>query len=184
MAAASKKHTIFITGASSGLGLSLALAALEAGHKVIGTSRNATSAASLHPQFVSQGGIWQQLDVSSPDTTSLVSRIVEDHDVDVVVNNGAYAALGPIEAFDENELRRQFEVNVFGVMRVLWGSLEHLRQRGGGVVVNVSSVAGIDAQPGAGLYSGSKFALEGELFSCFPALSFWWLQVLGGECFT
>ena len=78
--------------------------------------------------------------------------------------------IGPLEDFGEEEVRRQFEVNVFGAVRVIWGALGYLRERGGGCVVNVSSVAGLDALPGAALYSGSKFALEGRWWYSFSFL--------------
>ena len=158
-------HTLLITGASSGLGLSLALLSLKKGHKVIAAGRSSVPPSALAPN-ANPGLTWLQLDPASLITEDTVSRVVKEHAVDVIVNNAGYSALGAVEDVSEEEVRRQFEVNVFGPVRIIRAALPWLRERGGGVVVNVSSVAGVDALPGSGLYAGSKFALEGT--SSFP----------------
>lgn len=94
--AASK--TWLITGASSGLGASLAIAALKSGHRVIGTTRNPTKAAQSYPDVERLGGKWRSLDVNVPEATKTVQDIVEEAGrVDVVVNNAGYSILGGIE---------------------------------------------------------------------------------------
>jgi NAD(P)-dependent dehydrogenase (short-subunit alcohol dehydrogenase family) len=81
--------------------------------------------------------------------------------IDVVVNNAGYGQFGLFEAASPETVRRQFDVNVFGPMAVMRAVLPHMRERGSGVIVNVSSGAGLYGLPGASLYCASKFALEG-----------------------
>ncbi|RAL13762.1 putative short chain oxidoreductase/dehydrogenase [Aspergillus homomorphus CBS 101889] len=153
--------TYLITGASSGLGRSLALAALKAGHTVLATARNPLLAAQHNPQITAQGGIWLPLDVTSPDATAHLRAALGDRAVDVVINNAGYAVLGALEDMTDSEVRAQFETNVFGVVRVLKAVLPLMRARRHGVVVNVSSSAGLDGLAACAGYAGSKFALEG-----------------------
>ena len=83
-------YTFLVTGASSGLGLNIALAALQAGHAVVATARNVQKAKSSNPVIEEKGGHWLELDVTSPDTQSIVEKTVKEHDIDVVVNNAGY----------------------------------------------------------------------------------------------
>lgn len=92
-------HTILITGASSGLGLELGLAALKAGHEVIGTGRNAEKARTSNPQFEAAGGEWVSLDVTKSDVSQVVEKLVREKGIDVLVNNAGYSLLGAGEAF-------------------------------------------------------------------------------------
>jgi hypothetical protein len=93
----SNNHTFFITGASSGLGLAIALEALRLGHKVIGTSRNIEKAQAQHPEFANTGGEWLQLDLTSPSVQEITKRKVEEANVDVLVNNAGYGIYGALE---------------------------------------------------------------------------------------
>lgn len=87
-----------VTGASSGLGLSIALAALKVGHNVIACARNPEKAAQEHPQVESLGGKWLQLDVTSLDTQTIVEGAIEEAGgIDVVVNNAGYLLPGALE---------------------------------------------------------------------------------------
>jgi len=86
-----------ITGGSSGLGLNLALAALRSGHKVIATARNPDKAKQASPEVERLGGSWLTLDVTSPDTESIVRKAIEEQDVNVLVNSAGYALLGAVE---------------------------------------------------------------------------------------
>ena len=159
------KHTFLITGANSGIGLALALTALRSSHHVIGTTRSIARAKSNAPDFESLGGTWLELEVTSPSTTEIINKTVREHNVDVVVNNAGYAAMGAFETFTEDHVRDQMEVNVMGPVRVMWGSIPVFREKRKGTIVNVSSVAGVNPLAACALYSGSKFALEG---SCAP----------------
>jgi NAD(P)-dependent dehydrogenase (short-subunit alcohol dehydrogenase family) len=90
--------TVFlITGASSGLGLELSLAALQRGHQVIGTTRNSAKARTANPEFGKLGGVWLEIDISSASCESSVRDIAEKDNVDVLVNSAGYALLGPVE---------------------------------------------------------------------------------------
>ena len=89
--------TFLITGASSGLGLQIALEALRRGHKVIGTARNVSKASRENPDLEKLGGKWFALDVTDPQTQSLVAGIVVSEGVNVLINNAGYAILGSLE---------------------------------------------------------------------------------------
>ncbi|PYI05959.1 short-chain dehydrogenase/reductase SDR [Aspergillus sclerotiicarbonarius CBS 121057] len=156
-------QTWLITGASSGLGTTIALAALRAGHKVLATARNPTKAAQENPQIEELGGVWISLDVTSHDTAKQVSDAITQAggSIDVVVNNAGYSLLGSIEDMSEAEIETQFSTNVFGPVRVLKGVLPFMRAQKSGTVVNISSSAGVDGAPSCAMYAGSKFAVEG-----------------------
>ncbi|KAB8342800.1 hypothetical protein FH972_022398 [Carpinus fangiana] len=157
-----------ITGASSGLGKSIALAALREGHSVIGTTRNPSPPAK--DEFTELGGTWLTLDVTHPDTANTVAHVAQQHNIDVVVNCAGYAQLGAVEDVSDTEFHDQFEANVHGPLRILRGVLPVLRAKRSGVVVNISSGAGFTGRPGRGPYSASKFALEGISESLFHEL--------------
>ena len=86
-----------ITGASSGLGAQIVLAALEAGHKVVATARNVAKAQESYPEVEQKGGSWLKLDVTSKDTASIVEKAVKEHAINVIVNNAGYALRGVLE---------------------------------------------------------------------------------------
>lgn len=153
-----------VTGASSGLGVAIAEAALLAGHKVIATARNPTKAAQDNPQISKLGGTWIELDVTSFNTPKKVEDAINEAGgvIDVVVNNAGYSLLGSIEDMSETEIENQFSTNVYGPVRVLKGILPFMRARKSGTIVNISSSAGIDGLPTCAMYAGTKFALEGE----------------------
>jgi NADP-dependent 3-hydroxy acid dehydrogenase YdfG len=90
-------HTFLVTGASSGLGLELVRAALEAGHKVIAASRDPLTAATKYPAVEQQGAQWLKIDVDDKDTERVVYDIVKENNVDILVNNAGYAMLGSLE---------------------------------------------------------------------------------------
>ncbi|KAJ3579048.1 hypothetical protein NPX13_g1521 [Xylaria arbuscula] len=146
---ASNARTWLITGASSGLGQSIALIALDAGHKVIGATRDVVKAQTANPGFEAKGGIWLQFDPAHPDSFRQFSRAQEEYDIDVLVNNAG-----------EQEVRDQMEVNFFGPLRLVQAILPSMRAKGRGNIVLISSGAGFIARPGRGVYSASKFAIE------------------------
>lgn len=92
-----RKRTWLITGASSGLGKSLALEALAKEHAVVGTTREVQSARETFPEFEENGGIWIPLDPGSVDVYNRAVQISENYDIDVVVNNAGYAFIGGVE---------------------------------------------------------------------------------------
>ena len=152
----------FITGVSSGFGESLADLCLQRGDKVAATFRQQEQADEFTKKAGDQG-VGIVLDVT--DVARVPGAIQEaiqalGH-LDVIVNNAGYGSLGPIEEIGEEEVQRQFDVNVFGPLRVLRAVLPHLRERRSGHILNITSIGGLRAFPGVGIYNGSKFALEG-----------------------
>ncbi|EAW08538.1 putative short chain oxidoreductase/dehydrogenase [Aspergillus clavatus NRRL 1] len=155
-------QTWLITGASSGFGTILAEAVLKAGHRVIATARDPVKAAQTHPQIESLGGVWLQLDVTRADAKQTVEDTVREQGrIDVVVNNAGYGLFGSVEDMSEEEIHQQINTNVYGPIRVIKAVLPFMRAQKSGTIVNISSIAGLQARPSVALYNASKFALEG-----------------------
>ena len=149
----------FITGISRGLGRSLAGAVLDKGDVVIGTTRDGTPPEGLSSDRLTM----LPLDVTDGDRVpSIMEAAFAEHGrLDVIVNNAGYGLLGPVEAVTREEVEHVFAVNFFGPLEVIRASLPRLREQRSGHIVNISSIAGIAPAAGSGLYSASKFALEG-----------------------
>jgi NAD(P)-dependent dehydrogenase (short-subunit alcohol dehydrogenase family) len=155
------RKTIFITGANSGFGLAIAARAVKMGHKVIGTVRSEASRQSLAEAL--PGVITTLCDVTDFDRIPDVVQQAEDEHgpVDVLVNNAGYGHEGVLEESPLEEMRRQFDVNVFGAVAVAKAFLPRFRERRRGFIVNVTSMGGMITMPGIAYYCGSKFALQG-----------------------
>jgi len=153
----------FITGTSNGMGLDLALRALEARHRVVGTVRNPDRSAENMKKVTDAGGKIIVLDLEES-RESIISKAREAEAIyghfDYVVNNAAYSLLGPLEHFSEEEIHKQYKANVFGPLWVIQALLPGLRQHKSGLIVNFSSVAGQNTNPGIGAYGSTKAALE------------------------
>lgn len=160
--------TWLITGCSSGLGLSLARTAQSNGHKVIATSRQPSRTPELVSEITQNGGEWHTLDVDSPTAASeLVSKLESaGHYIDVLVNNAGYAILGAVEQFSDEELRAQMETVYFGPSRLLRAVVPRMRERRFGVIVNVSSGAGLEGRESMGAYAAAKAAMDGMFLFC------------------
>ncbi|KAL3474523.1 NAD(P)-binding protein [Aspergillus californicus] len=156
----SKSQTWLITGASSGLGKSIALEALKSDYKVIGTTRDVEKAKTGFPEFSSKGGIWINLDPAQKDAYNRFAECAQDYNVDILVNNAGYAFIGGVEDTSETEVRDQMEVNFYGPLRAVRACLPVMRARGSGHIILISSGAGFIARPGRGTYSASKFSIE------------------------
>ncbi|PYI05573.1 NAD(P)-binding protein [Aspergillus sclerotiicarbonarius CBS 121057] len=153
--------TWLITGASSGLGKSLALEALKTGHRVVGTSRDITKAKTACPEFSAKGGIWIELDPAHKDAQDQFAKCAQEYDVDVLVNSAGYAFIGGVEDTSETEVRDQMEVNFYGPLRTVRACLPIMRAKKSGHIVLISSGAGyVNSRPGRGTYAASKFAIE------------------------
>jgi len=146
-----------VTGASSGIGLATATALSAEGHTVIGTSRNATTAPEV------PGVRMVDLDITSPASIqALVAQVIAEHGrIDVLVNNAGMGAAGAAEESTLEQDQRLFDLNVFGLMRMTKAVLPHMRQRGSGRVVNISSVLGFLPSPFMAAYAATKHAVEG-----------------------
>jgi NAD(P)-dependent dehydrogenase (short-subunit alcohol dehydrogenase family) len=153
--------TFFVTGANSGFGLAIAAAAVQAGHTVIGTVRSEASRAVLAKAVPEVHAVL--CDVTAFDRIpDVVRQAEEDHGpVDVLINNAGYGHEGILEESPIEEMRRQFDVNVFGAVAVAKAFLPRFRERRRGFIVNVTSMGGMITMPGIAYYCGSKFALQG-----------------------
>jgi NAD(P)-dependent dehydrogenase (short-subunit alcohol dehydrogenase family) len=151
----------FITGVSTGFGKHLAELALAQGDKVAATFRQQAQADEF-TQKAGANGIGLVADVADEAavTKAVADAIAKLDYLDVVVNNAGYGSMGPIEEVPEEEVQRQFDINVFGPLRVLRAVLPHLRERKSGHVINITSIGGLRTFPGVGIYNASKFALE------------------------
>jgi NAD(P)-dependent dehydrogenase (short-subunit alcohol dehydrogenase family) len=154
--------TWFITGASKGFGREWTEAALERGDRVAATSRSAEAFDDLAEKH---GDAILPLRLDVTDRAAVAEAVAKSVDhfgaLDVVVNNAGYGLFGMVEEVTEQQAREQVEVNVFGPLWVTQAVLPHLRERGRGHIIQVSSIAGVFSLPGLGIYNASKFALEG-----------------------
>lgn len=156
------KRVWLITGCSTGFGRELVKIVAQMGEIAIGTVRKQEQIAELeaiNPDLV-RGVI---LDVQKQETIDQTKNIIEKNygRLDVLVNNAGYGTLGPIEETSEEEIQRQFDVNVFGCIRMMKLALPFMRKQRSGNILNITSIAGLNGFPGVGIYNGSKFALEG-----------------------
>ncbi|MHB0882256.1 SDR family oxidoreductase [Paenibacillus sp. SEL1] len=152
--------TIFITGASTGLGKTTAVYFAEQGWNVGATMRSPEKETEL---LKYNNVLVTRMDVQQPETIhSAISEAVERFgQIDVLINNAGYGALGIFEAATEKQIRNQFDVNVFGLMRVTQALLPHFRANQRGMIVNISSQGGRITFPLTSLYHATKFAVEG-----------------------
>jgi NAD(P)-dependent dehydrogenase (short-subunit alcohol dehydrogenase family) len=151
---------VLITGSNSGFGLLSALGFARAGHEVVATMRNPSKGDALRAAIAAEGLPIEirQLDVT--DEGSVRAAIHDPLSLDVVVNNAGFEVQSAVDLVDDDLLARQLDTNVRGPMRVMRAVLPLWRTRGSGVVVNVSSIAGVVAVPFGGVYAASKHALE------------------------
>ena len=152
--------TIVITGASSGIGKATAKLFAEQGWQVAATMRKPGNETELGS--VANINLYQ-LDVTDQSSIeSAVAEILDDFEhVDVVLNNAGYGLAGPFEAASAEQIRRQFDTNVFGLMEVTRAFLPHFRANKAGLFMNVSSIGGRVTFPYISLYHSTKWAVEG-----------------------
>ncbi|MFC3502945.1 SDR family NAD(P)-dependent oxidoreductase [Micromonospora krabiensis] len=156
-------QTWFITGSSRGFGRALTTAALEAGHQVVATARTPEQLSDLVEQY-GERILPVALDVTRQEAvaTAVATAVERFGRVDVFVNNAGYANLAPIESGTEEDFRRQFETNFWGVYHVSRAAVPVLREQGGGTIIQFSSLGGrVGGSPGLGSYQAAKFAVDG-----------------------
>lgn len=158
----SSNRTMLITGVSSGFGRALAKEALTAGYRVVGTVRSEQAKQSFE-SLHSARAFGRLLDVTDFDSIDDVVNEIEANvgPLDVLVNNAGYGHEGVMEESSLAEMRRQFDVNVFGAVAVTKSVLPYMRERRRGHILNITSMGGFITMPGIAYYCGSKFALEG-----------------------
>jgi NAD(P)-dependent dehydrogenase (short-subunit alcohol dehydrogenase family) len=146
-----------VTGASSGIGKAAAVALVAAGFDVVGTSRDTSRVAPL------DGVTFVDLDVADDaSVTAAVGQVIERFgQIDVLVNNAGMGGVGAVEESSVAQAQDIFNVNVFGVLRMTKAVLPHMRARGRGRIINVSSVLGFLPAPYMAAYAASKHAIEG-----------------------
>jgi len=150
------KKVILVTGASSGLGLATAKALQAQGHTVYGTSRDLKKIKDVS---------FKPLAMDVTDDASVnaaIDQIIKaEGKIDVLINNAGNGITGPLYAMPVDIAKKQFEVNFFGVVRVSSAVLPGMIEKKQGLVINIGSLAGLFGLPYQGLYSASKFAIEG-----------------------
>lgn len=154
-----------VTGSSSGIGLETSLLLAKNGFRTFATVRNLDKANAI--RNISDKGELPihvvELDVSSDKSVNAAIDKISDESkrIDVLVNNAGYSLIGALEDLSMDEIKAQFETNLFGTIRVMKAVLPTMRKQKGGTIVNVSSMAGRVGFPLFPVYSGTKFALEG-----------------------
>ena len=151
-----------ITGCSTGFGRELAQIAAQQGDFVVGTLRQDDQVEAFD-YLVPEHTLGVKLDVTQPEQIKAgVQKALETHGrIDVLVNNAGYGSLGALEEVPDDEIRKQFEVNVFGAINMIKAVLPTMRKQRSGHILNITSIAGLQGYPGVGAYNASKFALEG-----------------------
>jgi NAD(P)-dependent dehydrogenase (short-subunit alcohol dehydrogenase family) len=154
--------TWFITGTSRGFGREWAIAALKRGDRVVGTARDPSTLDDLVGEY---GDALLPLELDVTDRSAVFGTVRRAHEhlgrLDIVVNNAGYGQFGMVEELSEQEARDQIETNLFGALWVTQAALPYLRDQGSGHFLQVSSIGGISAFPGIGMYHASKWGLEG-----------------------
>ena len=157
-------QTILVTGATSGIGRHAALHLARRGHRVIATGRNGAQLALLADEAKGLALETLELDVTSARSIAAASaevdRRTDGRGLDVLINNAGYGLWAPLELVTDDDLRKQFDTNVFGLMAVTRAFVPAMRARGQGRVLNVSSVGGRITLPFGGAYNATKYALE------------------------
>jgi len=150
----------FITGCSTGFGRELATQTLARGFRTVVTARKPEAVKAL---AVAGEALVLKLDVTKQGQIDAAINAAQEKfgGIDVLVNNAGIGYFAAIEEGEENEVRRMFEINVFGMSRMIQAVLPGMRQRRKGFIVNISSLAGLRSAPALGFYNATKFAVEG-----------------------
>ncbi len=146
-----------VTGSTSGIGLAIARALAGAGARVV--LNGFGDAGEI-------AGLCKELDATHSgadltDVAQIEAMMAEAGEIDVLVNNAGIGYFAAVEESEEDEVRKMFDVNVFGTGRMIWAVLPGMRQRRAGCIVNLSSVRGLCGFPALGYYNATKFAVEG-----------------------
>jgi len=159
-AVATTKPVWFITGCSTGFGRELAKHVLELGYRTVVTARNLSDVKDLEGMG---DALVVKLDVTDQSQVDAAIKAAEQKygGIDVLVNNAGIGYFAAVEESEEKEVRRMFEIKVFGLSRMIQAVLPGMRWRRTGLIVNVSSVAGLRSFPALGFYNATKFAVEG-----------------------
>lgn len=153
------KRTIFITGASAGLGKATARLFHAAGWQVIATMRNPDNETDL---VELSNIILLKLDVTNKqEIDNTIHQVVQQYQVDVVVNNAGYGLIGVLEAFTDEQILRQLHTNLLGTIRVSRAFTPYFREKKAGLFINISSMLGLVGYPTCSVYAATKFGMDG-----------------------
>jgi NAD(P)-dependent dehydrogenase (short-subunit alcohol dehydrogenase family) len=156
------KKTWFITGASRGFGLEITKAVLASGEKVVATVRSKAAEFNAmldhHPNLLV---VTMDVTHEAQVQESVHQAIAHFGRIDVLVNNAGYGLLAGVEEATSEEVKQNYEVNVFGSLNVIRAVLPFMREKRAGHIINISSIGGLSAYMGWGLYGSTKFAIEG-----------------------
>jgi NAD(P)-dependent dehydrogenase (short-subunit alcohol dehydrogenase family) len=151
--------TIFITGASAGLGKATAKLFQSKGWHVIATMRKPEEETEL---TTLENVTIVKLDVTNPkQIVETISKIITEKSIDVVLNNAGYGLLGPLEALSDDQILRQIDTNLLGVIRVTKAFIPYFRENKKGIFINVTSLFGLVGYPTCSVYSATKYAIDG-----------------------
>ena len=155
-----REHVVLVTGASSGIGKSVAYFLAQKGFRVYGTSRKAPSTPEQTPKSTVT---MLCMDVTDSDSVeqALAEVLRREGRIDIVINNAGAGLAGPVETTAIEEAQWQMDVNFLGALRVCRAAMRIMRPQQSGYIVNISSIGGVIAIPYQAIYSASKFALEG-----------------------
>ncbi|MFH0730374.1 MAG: oxidoreductase [Pseudomonadota bacterium] len=150
----------FITGCSTGFGRELAKCVLERGYRTVVTARNPDEVQDLSTRGEA---LVLKLDVTDPGQIHGAIQAAEDkfNGIDVLVNNAGIGYFAAVEESEEDQIRRMFEINVFGLGQMIKAALPGMRKRRKGFIINFSSIGGLRSFPSVGYYNATKFAVEG-----------------------
>lgn len=156
--AGSAQKVVLITGTTSGIGQACAEHLARCGWRVYGTRRPSSAAPSTDGRYET---VVMDVDDDESVRAGVQAVLSSAGRLDAVINNAGFSLMGPIEDTSTAEAKAQMETNFFGVLRVCRATLPALRKQGSGTIVNISSLAAVIGLPFSGMYSASKFALEG-----------------------
>lgn len=156
------KKVWLITGCSTGFGRALAIEVLAQGYSVAVASRNINDVEDIVSRYP-ETALAVRLDVTSgAEITAAVEKTIAHFaQIDVLVNNAGIGYFGAIEESEEAEVRRMFEINVFGLAKMIQEVLPHMRKRRIGHILNIASIGGLRSFPGVGFYNATKYAVDG-----------------------
>ena len=159
------KKVAVVTGSSTGIGLETSLALARNGFLTCATMRDLKKSVEIESIARKENIPINLFEMNVDDNDSVdkaITKIVNEYGrLDILVNNAGYGLFGAMEDFTMDEIRKKFETNVFGIMRVIQNVLPTMRQQKSGIIINVSSMSGLAGIPSQSVYSATKFAVEG-----------------------
>lgn len=162
----------FITGCSTGFGRELAKEVLMKGYRAVVTARDANAIADIIKDYP-ETALGLSLDVTVPaQIISAVQKTIETFgQIDVLVNNAGIGYFGAIEESEDDEVRRMFEINVFGLAKMTQAVLPYMRKQRSGHILNIASIGGLRSFPAVGFYNATKYAVDGLSEALFKEVS-------------